>query len=88
MTQLLVVLVSGLAVIAAAAVLGPRLGVAAPLVLVVAGVGASFLPPLAAVDIHLSGILPPLLYSSAVAMPAMNFRRGFGRSAGCRFCSS
>ncbi|GAA4832523.1 sodium:proton antiporter [Actinomycetospora corticicola] len=86
MTELLVVLVTGFVVIAAAAVVGPRLGIAAPLVLVVVGVGASFLPLFTAVEIEpewiLEGVLPPLLYSSAVSMPAMNFRREFGAISG------
>ena len=30
----------------------------------------------------LEGVLPPLLYSSAVSMPAMNFRREFGAISG------
>ncbi|MBN9239664.1 MAG: cation:proton antiporter [Micrococcales bacterium 70-64] len=86
MTEFLVLLVLGLVVIAGATVLGPRLGIASPLVLVAIGVGASFLPMFAEVRIDpewiLAGILPPLLYSSAVAMPAMNFRREFGAIGG------
>ncbi|WP_033342661.1 cation:proton antiporter [Catenuloplanes japonicus] len=86
MTELLVVIVSALMVIAAATVLGPRLGIAAPLVLVAIGVAAGFLPVFATVHIDpewiLEGILPPLLYSSAVSMPAMNFRREFGAISG------
>ncbi|WP_305787106.1 cation:proton antiporter [Symbioplanes lichenis] len=86
MTELLVVIVTGLVVIAAATVAGPRLGIAAPLVLVAIGVGASFLPVFAAAHIEpewiLEGVLPPLLYSSAVSMPAMNFRREFGAISG------
>ncbi|KJC63048.1 cation:proton antiporter [Agreia bicolorata] len=82
MTELLVVLVLAFVAIAASTVLGPRLGVAAPLLLVAIGVGASFLPLFADVEIEpewiLAGVLPPLLYSSAVSMPAMNFRREFG----------
>ena len=86
MTELLVVIVCGLLVIAAATVFGPRLGVAAPLVLVAVGVAASFVPAFGAVEIEpewiLEGVLPPLLYSSAVSMPAMNFRREFGAISG------
>ena len=86
MTELLVVLVLGLLVIAGATVIGPRLGVASPLVLVAVGVAASFLPVFDAVHIEpewiLLGVLPPLLYSSAVSMPAMNFRREFGAIGG------
>jgi monovalent cation/hydrogen antiporter len=85
-TELLVVIVTALMVIAAATVLGPRLGIAAPLVLVAIGVAASFLPVFGPVHIDpewiLEGILPPLLYSAAVSMPAMNFRRAFGAISG------
>ena len=86
MTEVLVVLVTAFVVIAAAAVFGPRLGIAAPLVLVAIGVAASFLPVFASTHIEpewiLEGVLPPLLYSSAVSMPAMNFRREFGAISG------
>ncbi|KQR44540.1 cation:proton antiporter [Frigoribacterium sp. Leaf164] len=85
-TELLAVLMTALLVIAAATLVGPRLRVAAPLLLVAIGVGASFLPAFAAVEIDpeliLAGVLPPLLYSSAVSMPAMNFRREFGAISG------
>jgi CPA1 family monovalent cation:H+ antiporter len=84
--ELLVVIVAGLSVIAGATVVGPRLGVASPLVLVAIGVGASFLPVFGAARIEpewiLEGVLPPLLYSAAVSMPAMNFRREFGAISG------
>lgn len=86
MTELLVVIMLGLAVIAGATVIGSRLGVASPLVLVAIGVATSFLPFFANVHIEpewiLAGLLPPLLYSSAVSMPAMNFRREFGAISG------
>jgi NhaP-type Na+/H+ or K+/H+ antiporter len=82
----ILLVVAALVVIAAAAVLGPRLGIAAPLVLVVVGVAASFAPALGSVEIDpeliLAGVLPPLLYSSAVSMPAMDFRREFGAISG------
>jgi NhaP-type Na+/H+ or K+/H+ antiporter len=86
MTEFLVVIVVALVAIAAATVVAPRIGIAAPLVLVTIGVAASFLPVFATVFIEpewiLAGILPPLLYSSAVSMPAMNFRREFGAISG------
>ncbi len=85
-TELLVVLVLGFVVIAAASVLGPRIRMAAPLILVAIGVGASFVPAIGSTHIDpeviLQGVLPPLLYSSAVSMPAMNFRREFGAIGG------
>lgn len=86
MTEILVVMVLAFVVIAFSTLLGPRLGIASPLVLVVVGVAASFLPVFAEVHIEpewiLQGILPPLLYSAAVSMPAMNFRREFGAIGG------
>ncbi|HWD63139.1 MAG TPA: cation:proton antiporter, partial [Humibacter sp.] len=86
MTELLVIIVVGLLVIGAATMIGPRLGIASPLVLVVIGVAVSFLPIFASVEIEpewiLAGVLPPLLYSSAVSMPSMNFRREFGAISG------
>ncbi len=86
MTEVLVVLVAALVVIAATAVAGPRVGIAAPLVLVAIGVAAGFLPVFGSAHIEpewiLEGVLPPLLYSSAVSMPAMNFRREFGAISG------
>ncbi|WP_159572461.1 sodium:proton antiporter [Curtobacterium sp. 18060] len=86
MTELLVVGVIALIAIAGAAVLGPRIGVAAPLVLVVVGIIASLLPFIPNAEIEpewiLAGVLPPLLYSSAVSMPSMNFRREFGAISG------
>ncbi|MHA7985026.1 cation:proton antiporter [Rathayibacter sp. CAU 1779] len=86
MTELLVVIVIAFIVIAASTLLGPRLGVASPLILVVIGIAASFVPVIGAAPIEpewiLEGLLPPLLYSSAVSMPAMNFRREFGAIGG------
>ncbi len=86
MTELLVVIVTALVVIAAASLVGPRLKIAAPLMLVAVGVAASFLPVFASTHIEpewiLQGVLPPLLYSSAVSMPAMNFRREFSTISG------
>ncbi len=85
-TALLVVLLAAFVVIAGASVLGPRVGVAAPLVLVVVGVAASFVPALGSARVEpewiLEGVLPPLLYAAAVSMPAMNFRREFGAISG------
>ena len=71
--------VLGVIVVVAVCVVSPRLGVAAPLSLVAVGVGLSFVPgvPDAEIDpeIVLAGVLPPLLYASAVTMPITDFRR-------------
>lgn len=86
MTEWLLILVAGLMLIAAAAMLSPRLGIAAPIILVAFGVAASFAPALRDVEIDpewiLAGVLPPLLYSAAVSLPTMNFRREFGAISG------
>lgn len=86
MIETLVVLVLGLVLVAAAAVVGPRVGVAAPVLLVGLGVLGSLLPFFSDFELDpewiLMGILPPLLYSAAVSMPAMHFRREFAAIGG------
>ncbi|WP_405372339.1 MULTISPECIES: cation:proton antiporter [unclassified Microbacterium] len=86
MTETLVILVVGLLLVAASAVVGPRVGVAAPVLLVGLGVAGSLLPFFADFELDpewiLTGILPPLLYSAAVSMPAMRFRREFAAIGG------
>ncbi len=63
-----------------------RLGAPAPLLLVLVGVLVSFLPWVGDVRVEpeliLAGILPPLLYSGAVNIPSMGFRRDFRPIAG------
>lgn len=69
----------GVLVIVAVATIAPKLGVAAPLVLVVVGIGCSFLPGLPPLevppDLILALVLPPILYSAAVNVPLVDFRR-------------
>ncbi|MBB2892435.1 cation:proton antiporter [Flexivirga oryzae] len=63
-----------------------RLGVAAPLALVVVGIVISYIPgtPVVQLDpeLILAGVLPPLLYSSAVEMPGQDFRRNLKAISG------
>lgn len=84
--EALVVAVIGVVVVALATALAPRVGIAGPLALVAIGIGVSLLPffPAFEVDpeIILVGVLPPLLYSSAVSLPAIEFRRDFRPIAG------
>ncbi|MBF4562759.1 sodium:proton antiporter [Microbacterium sp. VKM Ac-2870] len=70
-------LIAGVAVIGVSTVLARRLGVAGPLILVAIGLVASLLLPTFSVppELILVGILPPLLYASAVRLPAVEFRR-------------
>lgn len=82
----LLVVLAGVVVVALATVIGPRFNVAGPLVLLAVGAGVSLLPfvPPFAIDpeIILVGVLPPLLYSAAVQLPAIEFRRDFAPIAG------
>jgi len=77
--EILVIAVAGLLVIAAGNQLAPRVGVASPLLLLALGAGVGFLPFVSAIeldpDIVLEVVLPPLLFSTAVSMPVMDFRR-------------
>src|SRR5277367_1516092 len=77
--QLTLIAVVGVISIVAVAAVSARVGVAAPLLLVVVGIGLSFLPGLPAIEPDpewiLAGVLPPLLYATAVRTPATDFRR-------------
>jgi NhaP-type Na+/H+ or K+/H+ antiporter len=69
----------GIAVIVAVSVFSRRTGVAAPLILVVVGIGFSFVPGVPRFSIPdewiLAGILPPVLYAAAIKTPVTDFRR-------------
>ena len=73
--------IAAVILVVAVSVLAPRVGVAAPLVLVVLGLGIASLPIVDSIaippELILGGILPPLLYSAAVNTPSMEFRRDF-----------
>jgi Na+/H+ antiporter len=73
------------AVVAAGAALARRLGISAPLLLVVIGVAASYLPFVPQLELShevvLVGFLPPLLYSAAIKTSLVDFskhRRSIG----------
>ena len=74
--------VIGVAVIVTVAAFSKRLGIAAPLTLVVVGLGLSYVPGLPTFtvphEVILMGVLPPLLYAAAVNVPVVDFRRNFG----------
>lgn len=63
-----------------------RLGLAAPLALVVVGIVVSYVPGTPDIELDpeliLAGVLPPLLYSSAVEMPSQDFRRNLKAISG------
>jgi NhaP-type Na+/H+ or K+/H+ antiporter len=80
--QFVLIAGAGLAIMIAASVFARRTGVAAPLLLVALGIGASYLPGTPVIHIEpeiiLAGVLPPLLYASAVQLPVLDVRRNFG----------
>ena len=75
----LLVAVAALAVVIGCSVLSRRTGIAAPLLLLVLGIAGSYIPGVPHVFVEpewiLAGVLPPLLYSSAVRLPVMDLRR-------------
>jgi len=85
-TEPLLIVVAGVVVVALVTVIAPRFNVAGPLVLMAIGLGVSLLPffPPFVLDpeVILVGVLPPLLYSAAVQLPAIEFRRDFAPIAG------
>jgi CPA1 family monovalent cation:H+ antiporter len=80
--NLLVILFLGAVVVAAAAALARKTSIPSPLILIVVGVAVSlslpgdFTIPNTS-ELILEGVLPPLLFASAVAIPAKDFRRDF-----------
>lgn len=80
--ELSLIAVGGLILVVAVAMLAGRIGVGAPLILLVVGIGIGYLPgvPLIQIDpsIILMGVLPPLLYGAAVNVPLLDLRRNVG----------
>ncbi|MDR0366349.1 MAG: sodium:proton antiporter [Bifidobacteriaceae bacterium] len=74
-------IVAGVAVILLAGAVAKKTRLGAPLLLVAIGMAVSLLPAVPAIEIEpewvLAGVLPPLLYSAAVRMPLVDFRREF-----------
>ena len=72
--------VIGVVTIVAAGAFSRKLGVAAPLILIVLGVAFSYIPGAPTFvphEIILMGLLPPILYSAAINVPVVDFRRNF-----------
>ena len=74
--------VVAIAVIVLMAAFSRRLGIAAPILLVVVGVVASYIPGLPRIDVPhefvLDVLLPPILYAAAIRLPFVDFRRNLG----------
>lgn len=79
-------LMIAVATVAVVTAVARRYGLAAPLALVVVGLLASVAPFVPTPELEpewiLAGVLPPLLYSAAVSMPAMDFRRDLAAIGG------
>ena len=72
--------VVGVVTIVLAGVFSKKLGVAAPLLLILIGFGFSYIPGAPVEVPHniiLMGLLPPILYSAAINVPVVDFRRNF-----------
>jgi len=84
--ELLLVILIGVVAVAVVTALAQKLGVAGALLLVALGLGVGLLPfvdvPEIDPELILIGVLPPLLYASAVRLPAIEFRRDFTPIAG------
>ena len=72
-------ILAGITVIVFVARFASALGVAAPLLLVIVGAGASLIPAVPTLEVPpeliLAVVLPPILYSAAVNVPLVAFRR-------------
>lgn len=79
MTEMVVLAVAALMIIVAVSYIAPKIGVAAPILLVLVGVACSFLPGspdfVVEPELILTIVLPPILYSAAVNVPITDFRR-------------
>lgn len=75
----LLIIVTGLLAIAGATQLSERIKVAPALLLLAGGIVVGYLPVVPAIEIApqiiLEGVLPPLLYATAVSIPTISFRR-------------
>jgi len=71
-----------LIIVVGVSVLSPKLRLATPILLVLIGLGISVIPWVPPVHVPsewiLAGVLPPLLYSSAINLPLVDFRKNLG----------
>ncbi|GAA2055966.1 cation:proton antiporter [Leifsonia soli] len=78
--------VIAVAVIVGVAAFSRKLGIAAPIILVIVGVTLSFLPGVPDIEVPpeiiLDGLLPPILYAAAISVPLTDFRRNLAPIAG------
>lgn len=81
-SEVLLLAGGALAIMIVASVFSRRTGVATPLLLVALGIGVSYIPATPSIlldpELILAGILPLLLYGSAVQLPVIDVRRNVG----------
>lgn len=86
MESIAVLLVIGVLLIIGGSWLAPRIGVAAPIVLVLVGIACSYLPGQTPLEIEpewiLIVVLPPILYAAAVNVPVTDFKRNLRAISG------
>lgn len=79
MEDIALLAVAGVLIIVTVSLFAPRLGVAAPILLVLVGIGCSLIPGAPRILLEPEWILmialPPILYSAAVNVPITDFRR-------------
>ncbi|GAA2171215.1 sodium:proton antiporter [Agrococcus versicolor] len=77
--QVTIIAVLGIVIVGAVSAVAGRIGVAAPLLLTVVGIGLGFVPGASEIivdpEIILTVVLPPLLYAAALQVPIVDFRR-------------
>ena len=75
----LLIALAGMLIIVACQFVALKVRVASPLILLAVGLAIGFLPQVGAIEVEphivLEIVLPPLLFSAAVRMPTMDFRR-------------
>lgn len=78
--------VGGVLLIIGGSWIAPRIGLAAPILLTVVGIGIGYIPGLEPLEIEpewiLAIVLPPILYAAAVNVPITDFRRNFKAISG------
>ncbi|GAA4922850.1 sodium:proton antiporter [Nesterenkonia rhizosphaerae] len=82
MEELTLLAVAAVLIIVAATLFAQKHGIAAPVLLVLIGIGCSFIPGTPEVLVEpewiLMVVLPPILYSASVNVPITDFRRNLG----------
>lgn len=86
MDSIALLVVAGVLLVIGCSWIAPRIGIAAPIVLLLVGVVCSYLPGQVPLEIEpewiLAVVLPPILYAAAVNVPINDFKRNFRAISG------